>query len=544
MSIRIARNSPVAAHIDDRSVMTPFRSFTIEDFQTTASWQRLAHILSGNGGCYGLYGPRGAGKSWLMLKAIKEANNRKGLGLWFPCPSEYDATTFLSTLADNLADVIEQRFVRNSLWTLVIRRLQLLLSLVISTPIVIALIVYVSRGLAGRNPPSTTIFSPLPHWLWLVVGISIALLVLLFVAQIVWEVQPTGQLVRSATALRERIRFTTSLKLGNEVQVGGGKAVTGSLRRSRERGLDERPTTVASLVQEFRRMTELIVKKLHAPIVIGIDELDKIDRPKAALRLLRDIKGIFEIENVTFLVSVSQEAAMALRLGSLRVGGRDEFNSSFYTVLELPPLSPADTLKLLRARNIEITDALAYVICLLGAGNLREIMRLAERAQASGESQSASPDPHLSLLISTLEEETTGLLREIISGSMGQPERDAPLALAGVWQAFPGNAFATVDEFVEISKAAIHKFWEPDWADGHWEQVVQESWRRLLIRFFVAGAVITNQKRPGGTTALDENMVSDLRDVMVMATYSSAVARLMLQARFNEDLSSPYHQPI
>jgi hypothetical protein len=543
MQVHTTRDSGMAA--GDHPAMpaaTPFRSFTAEAFKVTPSWQRLASILSGNGGCFGLYGPRGAGKSWLMLKAIEEAKSRKGLGLWFPCPSEYDASSFLSTLADNLANVIEQRFVRNSLWMLLVRRLQVLLAIVISAPVVLAVIVYVTRGLAGRNPSSATVFSPVPRWLWLLVGIAIGLLAVLFLAQIVWEVQATGQLVRSATALRERIRFTTSLKLGSEVQVRGGKAVPGTFRRSRERGLDERPTTVASLVYEFRRMAELIVKKLHGPVVIAIDELDKIDRPESVVRLLRDVKGIFEIENVTFLVSVSQEAASALQLGPLRASGRNEFDSSFYTVLELQPLSPAATLDLLRSRNMDITGTLAGVICLLGAGNVREIVRLAERAQVLGEPRSSWPDPDLRLVVSTLEEEAAGLVREIINGSTEQSGPGASAALAGAWQAFPRCAFATPEAFSEFSKAAIGKFWKPDWADDSWERVVQESWRRLLIRLFVAGAVVSNLSGPGGEAALDEPIVCDLRDVMIMASYSSAVARLMLEARFNKDLSSPYHR--
>ena len=48
-----------------------------------------------------------------MLKAIYEANINAGLGLWFPSPSEYDANAFLSSLSDNLANVIERKFVLN-----------------------------------------------------------------------------------------------------------------------------------------------------------------------------------------------------------------------------------------------------------------------------------------------------------------------------------------------------------------------------------------------------------------------------------------------
>ena len=55
-------------------------------------------------------------------------------------------------------------------------------------------------------------------------------------------------------------------------------------------------------------------------MVIGIDELDKINDPEAVRALLRDIKGILEVTGVHFLVSVSEEAAAALQLGTLQAG--------------------------------------------------------------------------------------------------------------------------------------------------------------------------------------------------------------------------------
>ena len=76
------------------------------------------------------------------------------------------------------------------------------------------------------------------------------------------------------------------------------------------------------------------------PVLIAIDELDKMTDPDRMRALLRDVKGIFEVPGVHFLVSLSHEALRSLKLGA--IDERNEFNSSFYTVLELPPLSPLD----------------------------------------------------------------------------------------------------------------------------------------------------------------------------------------------------------
>jgi hypothetical protein len=69
---------------------------------------RICAIVRANrGGNYGLCGPRGAGKSWLMQAAKDEAEKAGGVGLWFPSPSEYDALSFLASISD----VFAQRYI-------------------------------------------------------------------------------------------------------------------------------------------------------------------------------------------------------------------------------------------------------------------------------------------------------------------------------------------------------------------------------------------------------------------------------------------------
>jgi predicted ATPase len=115
-------------------------------FHSTPSWQRLETILKGNGGCYGLYGPRGSGKSWLMLKAIECARVKQGMGIWFPCPSGYDANAFLSALSDNLANEVERHFLRDNTMNGLLATIRRILTFV---AVVVFGFFAVSFGLAG-----------------------------------------------------------------------------------------------------------------------------------------------------------------------------------------------------------------------------------------------------------------------------------------------------------------------------------------------------------------------------------------------------------
>jgi hypothetical protein len=144
-------------------------------------------------------------------------------------------------------------------------------------------------------------------WFWLAPGIAFFLLLVVFVEHILRERRPVGRLTRAATALRRRISYTAALTLRTEIDVSGAESgIADALKMTDRWSPTERPTAVASLVFEFRNLAELIVATTKKPLVIGIDELDKISDPDAVPSLLQDVKGIFEITDVYYLVSVSE----------------------------------------------------------------------------------------------------------------------------------------------------------------------------------------------------------------------------------------------
>jgi hypothetical protein len=458
---------------------TLFRAYHASEFLETGSWQRLRTIITtGNGGVYGLYGPRGSGKSWLMHRAVTEATAAGGTGLWFPCPSGYEPTAFLSMLAENLASQVE--------------------------------------GPRAQPPNSLALRRP--------------------ASQRRADRRENRRLAQQAAELRERVRFaTTSLKRSSQASLSASYHAAAGITRTRETDLAEREPTVASLVFDFRRFAASVAT-VRKPLVLAIDELDKIDSPDTVRALLRDIKGIFEVPNVYFLVSVSDEAAAALHLGALR--GRDEFNSSFYTVLEMELLDPADALKLAGKRGAKLTGEQARLLCLLAAGNWREVVRLAEEWRSSGADADAS-----ALARRSLGTEAAALLREIVraggvatAGSTGPSAAGVDTMLAAAWKALPAGSYTAEGPFGELSRYVVQKHWDL-LSSQHWPDAPAEAWRRYLIRLFVVGRVLAGIRR------LDDRDVADLRDVLIQAGLSADVARLMLQDRFGPDLDDPYSRP-
>lgn len=464
-----------------------------------------------------------------MLKAIDKVEIAGGMGLWFPCPSDYQPSDFLSSLSDNLASVVEHRFIQAT-WRVQWRRRALIfLASLVALLVVVQVVFYTAH--TGLNDAWL-------HRLWaglslFIIGcMLLALIVLIVLALPIRRItNKRRELALEATALRERIRYTTALKVASESGVSGGSSFTASIKQSAERSLNERPTTVASLVFDFRRLAERIVEVQRQPLVIGIDELDKVEEPGAVRDLLRDIKGIFEITDVFFLVSVSEEATAALQLGPLQENGRNEFNSSFYTVLELPPLSPAEIESALKERGHPVSAQRARLLCLLSTGNWRDMVRLAEGAGSPGESDAA-------LAMGTLAAEATALQQEIIRTYAHSGKDSAVPAKAR--GALPREAFDSLDKFADLGEAAIRDYWDLDPGNQTWKDTMSEPWRRLLIRLFVIGQLIAATQpatRPKKAVhPFSDSDICSLRDVLILAGHSTSEAQNTLRARFGDQL--------
>jgi KAP family P-loop domain len=501
-----------------------FRAFAHGEFLEWPSWTRLRKILSSNGGSFGISGPRGSGKSWLMLRAIEDLKHpsdgwtKPGVGLWYPSPSEYDPLSFLASLSDSLASEIERRYrrlypARNPLgpfWTLAI--------LLLLGAAMVALLTQIPWGISGTA------------LMYAIAAAAILVATGLFL--LVWRrtLHPERRLVREADRVRERARYTATHKESAEVGGEGGRGLVARISMSRERQLVERPATLSTLVNDFRALAEQ-AGEVAGRVIIAIDELDKMSDPQKVRDLLRDIKGIFEVPGVHFLVSVSDEAARTLNLGAL--AGRNEFNSSFYTVIELPPARPQACAELLQLRGRVPADV-ALALSVIAGGNPREVLRLAELVGPASTGQDA--------VVRALREEVTALRREIVTTDGREVTEDGKLTLRAMGQDSRIGAFNSVpDDAVEspasisvLGKGALaDRMWDPAWVDEGWNDRFQEAWRRLLVRLAVAGRLADSQ------SIVREEDLELLQGVVVAASQSAAVGRIVLESRLQIESRRP-----
>jgi len=177
--------------------------------------------------------------------------------------------------------------------------------------------------------------------------------------------------------------------------VGGGVALdarfaklTGDVKSQ----LARVPWSLPQLITTFRGFLEILARE-HV-VVIGIDELDKLESGEDARSFVNDIKGVFGVSNCFFLVSISEDAMSSFERRGQPV--RDVFDSAFDHVVRVPPLTHAECERVLRRRVIGMGAPFAAACTTMSGGVPRDVIRFARRLMLTA---AAQDDDELSTLL-------------------------------------------------------------------------------------------------------------------------------------------------
>jgi hypothetical protein len=139
-------------------------------------------------------------------------------------------------------------------------------------------------------------------------------------------------------------------------------------------------------VDEFRRFARTVAAEVHGRrrrVFIGVDELDKIGSAAQAEQFLNEIKGIFGIPYLYFMVSVSDNALTAFERRGLPL--RDVFDSSFDEIIDVGPLAYPESRRLLYRRVIGLTEPYVALCHCLAGGLPRDLIRAARLVVSTAE---------------------------------------------------------------------------------------------------------------------------------------------------------------
>jgi hypothetical protein len=121
----------------------------------------------------------------------------------------------------------------------------------------------------------------------------------------------------------------------------------------------------------------LQMKCSSRPIVVAIDEIDRIGSLEDAEGFIGEIKAVFGVEGCYFLVAVAED------VGSLfaqrATAGRSILENAFDEIVAVGPLTLYEARSLLLKRVPGFTDAFVYLAYAMSGGLPRELIRVSRR---------------------------------------------------------------------------------------------------------------------------------------------------------------------
>ncbi|HEX8868190.1 MAG TPA: P-loop NTPase fold protein, partial [Lentzea sp.] len=373
----------IAKHVDDYAVRLEVRDapglsqvFDVLYRVPTTAAGRVNALLNGMpGGSIGLAGSRGAGKTTLMESYCLKQDKNSTLATMVAAPVEYSAREFLLHLYAKVClevlgeerDVHLHRDRSRAASRRLIRSMQVAMA-----GTFIAALGGVLYGFSKDLQRLTT-----SQWwglILLVAGVVIASSAVsrqLAPALALGRRREFGVPLETRAADRlEEIRYqqtyTTTATGTVKLPVG----VEGAL--SKARGLTRQPMHLPEIVDSLKGF---LAEAAHerGRVVIGIDELDKMKSEKAAEQFLNEIKGIFGIKNVYFLVSVSEEAMSTFERRGLPF--RDVFDSTFDEIVWFDHLSTVEATATID-RRVLVPIPFKQLCFTLSGGLPRDLIRV------------------------------------------------------------------------------------------------------------------------------------------------------------------------
>ena len=394
----------------------------------TSGRTKLVELMKQAGGSIGLAGPRGAGKTTLMMLL----GNREPCFIYCPAPVEYSGRDFLVTLFLLLCNKVLQHkkpseradedYVeslgegrpRTSPWVWALFAAFRLPTLMLLAYLGILLLggglwMVVQQMRAGSSTAAASAVRPssstslirnaeagtmlerfldalgieprtLVRWgAYLVLALVVLLIIMRSFRlaarngsrRIKFGLSSTeGTVADIAKQHLSSLRFQQSYTSGWSGTLKLPFGVEGGVNDARTLARNQR--SLPELVQDFREFLRLVTAEFGR-VIIAIDELDKLESDEKAHLFLNEIKAIFAVPNVYYLVSVSENAISAFERRGLPF--RDVFDSSFDTIVHVNYLSLVESKRLLKRRTTRVAEPFLCVCHCLAGGLPRDLIR-------------------------------------------------------------------------------------------------------------------------------------------------------------------------
>ena len=337
-------------------------SYDVSTAATRALTDSLQHLRAGS---IGISGPRGAGKSTLLRQAV---DGRLGwtsaghpLGVEAPAPVRYEAREFVPYLFAKLCLAVLGPHLDAASLKRARRKLLGAQMRIIAT-------------LCG----AAVAYLVLIHVISLTNAVPVGLAVLALGA--FPSVLERLRLVRTDLSLdglaRKNLDRLRYLETRSEEWTAELSSTAAKLSTKRAVSRAAQPWTMPELTTAYVEFVKRISR--NRPVIIGIDELDKMASVEEAQRFLNEIKSLFGQPGTYYLITLSDDAMSAFESRGLPL--RDVFESVFDDVLRVEPLNLLESANVLHERTVGVAPPFVGLCHAVSGGLPRELIRVAREA--------------------------------------------------------------------------------------------------------------------------------------------------------------------
>ena len=403
--IAVDRCTPGLSAVTDMTRIAP--TATREDLRT-----KIERMSSG---CIGVSGLRGAGKTSLLHDFCRR---RYGTPTWIPpdgtelpglrlkvrAPLRYDARDFLVHLYACLCEavLVDSRlnptsFVDRVLLSVLVPRSIRLVTLLRGLTGIVLFALAGSLAYHAASGSWPLVSWPLQTWEWL--GVAIAVVAAMVVIswptrQALIELRQIRTLATDAQTRLERLHFQRTDTRGRGGTLGGPLGT--GLNLSSTQAFTEQMMTLPELIDDYRDFAERVVGALQGAIgartekkdpsgadkedmnirlVVGIDEMDRIDDAQNANKFLTELSSVFGTSQSVYLISISSSTLAAS--GEQMIPLKTASNGIFDDIVWVEPLDLPGAGNLLDRRVIGLPAAFVALCYVLSGGLPRDLLRIA-----------------------------------------------------------------------------------------------------------------------------------------------------------------------
>ncbi|MFG2771222.1 P-loop NTPase fold protein [Streptomyces sp. NPDC048350] len=195
---------------------------------------------------------------------------------------------------------------------------------------------------------------------------------------------------KRSSLVKSCVHYLYLLRTMQSTSVASGAVLTpltaGTLSATRTTTLSSRTLTFPELVGHFRGLLERMTKEGNrraetgdSPrrVLIVIDEIDRIGTAEQARSLLTEIKSVFGIPHVYFLISVAEDVGAGFVRRGIPV--RDVIDSSLDDVVHIEPRTLDESNEIIQNRVPGLTLPFVALAHCLSGGITRDLIRCTRR---------------------------------------------------------------------------------------------------------------------------------------------------------------------